>query len=781
MPMENRLLKRNKKVSSLFYLLVAVLLTLLILGSAHLVSRYTDQQLFAECTNQLTEITAQLFERLEVKLDIQWDYLVKLDSELSDVDSITEPELAEFLAHHERALTPEGEEMQFLALDKHGYYYTTAGQQGLWTGAEQLNNSSRQSFLVNNWLTSQNQMAFVLRLTTPLKLGNTTLTHVILLKSMEEMAPYFRCSAFHNQNSTFVLDKNGVRMFEDNVLPQLNFAGRNLYHALREQTYPHTGSFDVCLDLISEGGFVCTNVLIGGSEYYLALKRLDGYDWSILLLVPVNEVGASTRAMTNSMLQLFLFILLVLVVFSFLSFFFVLRFRKNQELLVVKTQSAAELAQTNRELEITNDKLEATNADLERINQELERAQTATAEALAVAENASKAKTDFLSSMSHDIRTPMNAIVGLSTLIECEVKDPAQVLVYVHKLQASSQHLLSIINDILDMNKIESGKTTLSIESVHLPAQLNQLESIIQPQAQANGLDFRIHTRELQHLNILADFSRLQQILINILSNAVKYTPAGGSIDFTVRELPRAGSVYAKYLFTVEDTGIGMEPEFLEHIFDPFVRAESSLTNKVQGTGLGMAITKSLVDLMGGTIHVKSTPGKGSRFDVVLEFKIDTSAAVAVPAPAQAPSTHSDSSVLEGMKFLCAEDNELNAEILKALLEMHGASCTIYPNGKALVDAFASARPGDYDMILMDVQMPVMDGHEAARLIRSGANPLGRTIPILAMTANAFMEDIQKSMDAGMDAHLSKPVDIATLEQTVRRFRSSPLPPEILT
>ena len=331
------------------------------------------------------------------------------------------------------------------------------------------------------------------------------------------------------------------------------------------------------------------------------------------------------------------------------------------------------------------------------------------------------------------------------------------------------------------MNKIESGKTTLSIESVHLPAQLNQLESIIQPQAQANGLDFRIHTRELQHLNILADSSRLQQILINILSNAVKYTPAGGSIDFTVRELPRDGSVYAKYLFTVEDTGIGMEPEFLEHIFDPFVRAESSLTNKVQGTGLGMAITKSLVDLMGGTIHVKSTPGKGSRFDVVLEFKIDTAAAVAVPAPAQAPSTHSDSSVLEGMKFLCAEDNELNAEILKALLEMHGASCTIYPNGKALVDAFASARPGDYDMILMDVQMPVMDGHEAARLIRSGANPLGRTIPILAMTANAFMDDIQKSMDAGMDAHLSKPVDIATLEQTVRRFRSSPLPPEILT
>ena len=782
--MERKLLKQNHYFNHLLYLLATLSLVGLVLISTRLLGQYATSQLFAECTNQLTEITAQLFEKLEVKLDIQWGYLAKLDDQIKDRAEMTEQELVDFLAAQKQELTPVGEDLRFLALDQHGYYYTTDGQQGLWTGASQVDSRDRQSFLVNDWITSKNQMAFVRRLQHPLTVNGASITHFILLKSMEELAPYFRSSAFHNQNSTFVIDGNGVRMFEDNVLPQLNFTGRNLYHSMRALAYPHVGSFDVCLQVVADGGFVCTDVEVDGILYYLTLKQLDGYDWTLLLLVPADEVGASTRAMTDSMLRLFFFALSAILALCMLVFVFVTRFRKNQEQLLLKTQSAAELSRANDVLEDANDaledanaKLERTNHDLEETNRKLEQARIAAAEALTVAENASKAKTDFLSNMSHDIRTPMNAIVGLSNLIEAEANNPVQVLVYVHKLQASGQHLLGIINDILDMNKIESGKTTLNIEPASLPALIAQLESIIQSQAQANGQSFQIHQVDICHPHILADASRVQQVLINILSNAIKYTPADGSIDFTIRELPREGHSYAKFLFTVQDTGIGMDAEFLEHIFDPFVRAESSLTNKVQGTGLGMAITKSLVELMGGSIHVDSTPGKGTRFDVVLEFKIDTEASASLPAPEQAPSAESDGPVLRGMKFLCAEDNELNAEILKALLEMQGASCTIYPNGKALVEAFETAQPGDYDMILMDVQMPVMDGHEAARRIRAGANPLGKTIPILAMTANAFVDDIQKSIDSGMDAHLSKPVDIATLEATVRRFRVSPPPP----
>ena len=391
--------------------------------------------------------------------------------------------------------------------------------------------------------------------------------------------------------------------------------------------------------------------------------------------------------------------------------------------------------------------------------------------ALEVAEKASKAKTDFLSNMSHDIRTPMNAIIGITTLMKNELHEPEKLAEHLGKLETSGQLLLGIINDILDMSRIESGKTTLNVEKMNLPQQVSQLDSVIRQQASQRRQTFTVNTL-VQHENVLADPNRLNQVLMNILSNAVKYTPTGGYIRLDVDELTHTEH-YAKYRFVVQDNGIGMSEEFQKTLFEPFTREEKSGTNKVQGTGLGMAITKSIVDLMGGSISVESATGKGTRFEVVLEFPIDAEADTAQKAQ-ELPEETEDTSPLCGMKFLCAEDNALNAEILEMLLETKGASCTICSNGQEIVDAFASVKPGEYDMILMDVQMPVMDGLEATRRIRNGENPLGRTIPILAMTANAFLEDMQKSKEAGMDEHLSKPVDIAALEQTVKRFRVTP-------
>ena len=391
--------------------------------------------------------------------------------------------------------------------------------------------------------------------------------------------------------------------------------------------------------------------------------------------------------------------------------------------------------------------------------------------ALEVAEKASKAKTDFLSNMSHDIRTPMNAIIGITTLMKNELHQPEKLAEHLSKLETSGRLLLGIINDILDMSRIESGKTTLNIEKTNLPQQVSQLDSIIRQQASQRRQTFTVENH-VQHENVLADPNRLNQVLMNILSNAVKYTPQGGHIRLDVEELTHTEH-YAKYRFVVQDDGIGMSEAYQKTLFEPFTREEKSGTNRVQGTGLGMAITKSIVDLMGGTIHVESAPGKGSRFEVVLELPIDAEADKVQTASAL-PEEDEAVSPLSGMSFLCAEDNAINAEILEMLLETKGASCTICSNGQEIVDAFASVKPGEYDMILMDVQMPVMDGLEATRRIRNGENPLGRTIPILAMTANAFLEDMQKSKEAGMDEHLSKPVDIAALEQTVKRFRVTP-------
>ena len=470
---------------------------------------------------------------------------------------------------------------------------------------------------------------------------------------------------------------------------------------------------------------------------------LSMYDTSAQKVTLVDVVKANLLPVTIIVLTLFLAILLLILGFL----------RRSQAAEAKAKEAAARAQELNRKLQESQGELQA---------------------ALKAAETASRAKTDFLSNMSHDIRTPMNAIIGLTTLMENEPDVSEKMRDYLSKLENSGRHLLELINNVLDMSRIESGQTTLNVTSISLTEQVAQTEELIRPQANERHQTFTVVTTHLVHNYVKADPTRLNQILMNLLSNAVKYTQEGGRIRLELEELPR-NERYAKYKFIVEDNGIGMTEEYLQHIFEPFTRMESSVTNRVQGTGLGMAITKSVVDLIGGTIHVESTLGKGSRFEVTMELPIDTEAEAshAQSAP-ELPEKPEERSPLEGMHFLCAEDNEINAEILQMLLESKGASCTIFRNGQEIVKAFEQVQPGDYDMILMDVQMPVMDGLEATRRIRSGANPLGRTIPILAMTANAFLEDIQKSREAGMDEHLSKPVDIAVLEKTVRRFRVTP-------
>ena len=258
------------------------------------------------------------------------------------------------------------------------------------------------------------------------------------------------------------------------------------------------------------------------------------------------------------------------------------------------------------------------------------------------------------------------------------------------------------------------------------------------------------------------------QIFSNLLSNAIKYTQEGGEIQFLVEECETKSSVYAKYRFLVSDNGMGMSADFKETIFDPFTRAESSVTNKIQGTGLGMAITRNLVEAMGGTIDVESEPGQGSCFEVLIDLKIAENRTVALAAQ----EGERDGNILQGMRFLCAEDNELNAEILTELLKIEGAECTICENGEEILKVFEQSAPGDYDMILMDIQMPVLNGYEATKAIRRSSHKLAKTIPIIAMTANAFSEDIQHSLAAGMNAHVSKPVEMKVLEKTIRSIKS---------
>ena len=411
-----------------------------------------------------------------------------------------------------------------------------------------------------------------------------------------------------------------------------------------------------------------------------------------------------------------------------------------------------------------------TMKEMEVVNQKLKKAKNVATEALQTAENANKAKTDFLSNMSHDIRTPMNAIIGITSLIRHDAGNKAKVIEYADKIDISSQHLLGIINDVLDMSKIEAGKTVFKYSDFSILDLMQELDTIFHTQIYEKQQTLTIIKENIQHEWVNGDQVHLMQIFSNLLSNAVKYTQEGGEIQFFVEECETKSSVYAKYRFLVSDNGMGMSADFKETIFDPFTRAESSVTNKVQGTGLGMAITKNLVEAMGGTIDVDSELGQGSCFEVLMDLKIAEDRTVALAA--QEETDEQDGNILQGMRFLCAEDNELNAEILMELLKIEGAKCTICENGKEILKAFEQSAPGDYDMILMDVQMPVMNGYEATKAIRRSSHELAKTIPIIAMTANAFSEDIQHSLAAGMTAHVSKPVEMKVLEKTIRSIKS---------
>ena len=433
--------------------------------------------------------------------------------------------------------------------------------------------------------------------------------------------------------------------------------------------------------------------------------------------------------------------------------------------------SRLSLADQRAEYEKRNNELHLqTMKEMEVVNQKLKKAKNVATEALQTAENANKAKTDFLSNMSHDIRTPMNAIIGITSLIRHDAGNKAKVIEYADKIDISSQHLLGIINDVLDMSKIEAGKTVFKYSDFSILDLVQELNTIFHTQIYEKQQTLTIIKENIQHEWVNGDQVHLIQIFSNLLSNAVKYTQEGGEIQFFVEECETKSSVYAKYRFLVSDNGMGMSADFKDTIFDAFTRAESSLTNKIQGTGLGMAITKNLVEAMGGTIDVESELGQGSCFEVLMDLKIAEDRTVALAA--QEETDEQDGNILQGMRFLCAEDNELNAEILTELLKIEGAECTICENGEEILKAFEQSAPGDYDMILMDVQMPVMSGYEATKAIRRSSHKLAKTIPIIAMTANAFSEDIQHSLTAGMNAHVSKPVEMKVLEKTIRSIKS---------
>lgn len=376
---------------------------------------------------------------------------------------------------------------------------------------------------------------------------------------------------------------------------------------------------------------------------------------------------------------------------------------------------------------------------------------------------ANEAKTRFLFNMSHDIRTPMNAIIGFSELLEKHIDEKDKVLDYTEKIRSSSAFLLSLINYVLEMARIESGKAVLKEEPGDLCALMQTLSDVFEPSVQQKKLTCTYHT-DVEHPYIVSDRTKVREILLNVISNAIKYTPEGGHIAVSVKELPSEKPKTGRYTFTVQDDGIGMSEEYLPHIFEEFTREHTSTESKVIGTGLGLPIVKALVEWMHGSIDVQSKLGAGTTVAITLGFPLADEAQKSV----EEQDAEGDAAQLKGCRILLAEDNDLNAEIIVTILEESGLTVERTADGELCIEALKAHPAGYYDAILMDIQMPNMDGYQATKIIRNLSGNY-RTIPIIAMTANTFDEDRQKALSVGMDAHLAKPVDVERLFGTLRK------------
>ncbi len=747
--------KKEKKKTILIFVLIVLGFVVTVAIFFSYFNRYVDNILYRERLKQMEEVTSQLFVNVDNAIENRWDIAKARKKELENTDLSTLDDFYIYMGKTSEICSFEEKQTELIAIDSTGKYYTKDGAKGLLREVSYIEDDPDfVSYVSNSISTSQNSMVFLYRLSDPITLKNdnkeVNIIYYGISIAMEQLSDYFTCKAYDNSNSVYILDNDGLKLFSDINDSEL-IQGYNVLNVLENMEYLHGSSFKQAKNLLNEKGFAYSNVILDGTEYYYALKNMDAAKWTILFIVPSSAVATNTVKLVNSVTHILVIFTLVMVVTVAFTIA-VMLYMRSKQLRTIEEQKRLDLENTNRELDEMNEKLRVSNLAAET--------------ALQMAQEANKAKSNFLANMSHDIRTPMNAIIGMTTLIEYDADNPEKVKNYTEKIKKAGQHLLSLINDVLDMSKIESGKTKLNNIDFSIDDVLDQIKNMFMGQIKEKHQRFNIRKIDIKHNDLNGDSVRLLQILNNIVSNAIKYTQDGGIINLEVEELEYKSDNFSKYCFTVCDNGMGISKDYIDKIFDSFTREENSLTNKIQGTGLGMAITKNLVDLMGGSISVESQKGEGTSFEVILTFKVidnQTDKTTSLN-----PVCNSEKSSLKGTNLLCAEDNILNAEILKELLAMNGTTCVICENGKELVETYRKSKVNEYDMILMDIQMPIMNGYEASEIIRT----FDKNIPIIAMTANTFSEDIEHCLKVGMNAHISKPVDMKILERTIKNLKS---------
>ena len=718
------------------------LITLLVLGGFYLRSFFMKQA-EQERSSQLEEMSSQLRVNLHYNLETHWNLVASIKDYVNAQSFSSKEQAQQGIKEAEGIFHTELYGCRIMLLDAMGRGYTTDGEVGIWNDLKYLADGAvKHTFVTDTSNVKGTYLAFSHKLqSTVASERGLRFTHMVLLKEISTIRKYYTTESYGGHAATYIINRNGTLAYYDADNEDI-LGVRNVFKALREGTYVGSKDFATMLQQLNNYGIATASVLLKDNEYYYCLAKMAEYDMTIMLLVPAEYVAVSTMTMLQSALRIqvvFTVLLLGLVLLALIS--------------IVRAERSSKMIKIEKET-----------------NQKLNKLRVAAEDALKVAESASKAKSTFLSNMSHDIRTPMNAIIGFATLALDDIRDGKKVEDYLSKILSSSKHLLGLINDILDMSRIESGKVVLEEQETDLVTTLQELQSIMEGQAKERKLKLHVDYSNLRDRHVYCDKTRLNQVMFNLLANAVKFTSEGGSIWLTMSQLEPTYEVEdrAIYEIRVKDTGIGIDKAFIKHIFEPFERERTSTVSKIQGTGLGMAITKNIVDMMGGTIKVESQKGVGTEFIIRLELRLQAEAGAANEEGAKQHSHAEGVAEFAGKRLLLAEDNELNREIACMLLSKYGFVIDTAENGQEAVDLVAASAPGYYDLVLMDIQMPVMDGHEATRKIRSLENKVLAKVPVVAMTANAFDEDRKAAKECGMNGFISKPIHMQEVVQALR-------------
>ena len=718
------------------------LITLLVLGGFYLRSFFMKQA-EQERSSQLEEMSSQLRVNLHYNLETHWNLVASIKDYVNAQSFSSKEQAQQGIKEAEGIFHTELYGCRIMLLDAMGRGYTTDGEVGIWDDLKYLADGAvKHTFVTDTSNVKGTYLAFSHKLQSrsDSKRG-LRFTHMVLLKEISTIRKYYTTESYGGHAATYIINRNGTLAYYDAHNEDI-LGVRNVFKALREGTYAGSKDFATMRQQLNNYGIATASVLLKDNEYYYCLAKMAEYDMTIMLLVPAEYVAVSTMTMLQSALRIqvvFTVLLLGLVLLALIS--------------IVRAERSSKMIKIEKET-----------------NQKLNKLRVAAEDALKVAESASKAKSTFLSNMSHDIRTPMNAIIGFATLALDDIRDGKKVEDYLSKILSSSKHLLGLINDILDMSRIESGKVVLEEQETDLVTTLQELQSIMEGQAKERKLKLHVDYSNLRDRHVYCDKTRLNQVMFNLLANAVKFNSEGGSIWLTMSQLEPTYEVEdrAIYEIRVKDTGIGIDKAFIKHIFEPFERERTSTVSKIQGTGLGMAITKNIVDMMGGTIEVESQKGVGTEFIIRLELRLQAEARVANEDGTKQHGHAEGVAEFAGKRLLLAEDNELNREIACMLLSKYGFVIDTAENGQEAVDLVAASAPDYYDLVLMDIQMPVMDGHEATRRIRNLEDKELAKVPVVAMTANAFDEDRKAAKECGMNGFISKPINMQEVVQALR-------------